>query len=453
MRMTRRRFLQASAATTAASLLSEPSLLAAPVWDHRIVRVHNPLASCFDVLDFDFQKGAPETYYGNFVSQHVVDKMFDAALCALTGESDPARAMRCLVPYQPGERVFVKINNTTTYELWKGAWDKIDWDSHYNDLDAIAEPINTLIAALTRLGVPPELIGIGDASWSEGDPDSSKRTPRLTPNRLARRIKALFPKVVLYRSSYLPDGNGITWNSNDRHAIVEFRDPLIDRRKERVTSHRLPDQLIGAAHFINLPIMKRHDSGGVTGALKNNFGTIASCAYFHEPRYAGHGKPGAMFHQDANPAVDIWRNQHVGPKTRLIVCDAIFAGWNWGSNPPTGWKHFGGRSPNCLLLGTDPVAMDSIIFDHVTESLPDKVKDYPPPAMLVDAAKVGLGRHEHRPNPRAGYQTIDYLELDQEPDQAKLRQLAQLRDKYRAGKKTAAEIRDLLAQARTVIGA
>jgi hypothetical protein len=73
--------------------------------------------------------------------------------------------------------------------------------------------------------------------------------------------------------------------------------------------------------------------------------------------------------------------------------------------------------------------------------------------MLVDAAKVGLGRHEHRPNPRAGYQTIDYLELDQEPDQAKLRQLAQLRDKYRAGKKTAAEIRDLLAQARTVIGA
>jgi len=452
--MTRRQFLHVSATTTAATgLLAGRPVAAAAARDHRIVRVHNPLASCFDVLDFEFQKEAPETYYGNFVSQQVVDQMFDAALCALTGDTDPGVAMRRLVPYRAGERVFIKINNTTTYEMWKGAWDKIAWDSHYNDLDAIAEPINALLAALTRLGVPQELIGIGDASWSEGDPDSAKRTPRLTPNRLARRIKARFPNVVLYRSSYMPDGNGITWNSNDPHAIVEFRDPLIDRRKERVTSHRVPDQLIGAAHFINLPIMKRHDQGGVTGALKNNFGTIASCAYFHEPRYAGQGKPGAMFHDSLNPAVDIWLNRHVGPKTRLIVCDAIFAGWNWGSNPPTGWKNFGGRSPNCLLLGTDPVAMDSIVYDHVTESLPEKVKDYPPPSMLVDAAKVGLGRRDHRPTPSAGYKTIDYIELEQKADPAKLRQLAELQNKYRAGKKTAAEIHDLLAQAKAVIGA
>ena len=38
-------------------------------------------------------------------------------------------------------------------------------------------------------------------------------------------------------------------------------------------------------------------------------------------------------------------------------------------------------------VGTDPVAMDSVVFDHVTESLPEKVKDFPPPNMLLDAAK------------------------------------------------------------------
>ncbi len=451
MKMTRREFLKSSAAVTAAGLLRELPVYAAPSWDHRIVRAHHPLASCFDVVDFEFQKNVPETFYGNFVNQEIVYQLFDAALAGLTGEKDPVKAMRRLVPYKRGERVFIKVNTTTTYDLWRGEWDKILWDAHYNDTDAIAEPINATIRALVRIGVPQENIALCDPSWSEGDPDSERRTPRLMPNRVAKKIKAAFPGVVVFRSSFMPDGNGITWKSNDRHAIVEFRDPIIDRRKQRVTSHRVPDQLISAEHFINLPIMKRHDSGGVTGALKNNFGTIASCAYFHEPRYAGKGKEGAMFRKENNPVVDIWLNRHVGAKTRLIVCDAVFAGWNWGGNPPTGWKDFGGRSPNCLLLGTDPVAMDSVVYDHVTESLPEKVKDYPAPNMLVDAAKTGLGRHESRPGPKQGYRTIDYVEINQPVDEAKLRKLAELRAKYKAGGKTAAEVRDCLEQCRAVL--
>jgi hypothetical protein len=449
--MNRREFLKTSAAAAGAALWLEPTPAAAQGWDHRIVRAHDPLASFFDIVNFEFQQGLPETYYGDFVNQQAVYALFDSALCALTGESDAERAMRRLVPYKAGERVFIKINTTTTYGLWKGAWDKVAWDEHYNDVDAIAEPINAVLRALTRLGVPQDLIGIGDASWSEGFPDSANRTPRLTPDRLARKIKAVFPQVTLYRSSFMADGNGITWASNDARAVVEFRDPIIDRRKERVTSHRVPDQLINAAHFINLPIMKRHDSAGVTGAFKNNFGTICSCAYFHEPRYNGEGRPGAMFHRDNNPVVDIWMNRHVGAKTRLIVCDGVFAGWNWGGNPPTGWKNFQGRSPNCLLLGTDPVAMDSVIFDHVTESLPDQVKDYPPPAMLFDAERAGLGRHEHRPQPRAPYKSIDYVELEQKAPEEKLRQLARLRAQYAGGKKSAAEIKDLVEQARGIV--
>ena len=447
MKLSRRDFLKGAAAVAVAGLLPGRKAFAASSWEHRVVRVHNPLASFFDVLDFEYLKDVPESYYGNFVSQQIVYDVFDTALCKLIGENDPVVAMERLVPYKPGERVFIKINNTATYRLWRGQWETVKWDEHYNDTDSIAEPINATIRALTRIGVPQELIGIGDASWSEGYPDSQKRTPRITPNRVAKKIKAAFPKVVLYRSSYMPDGNGITWKSNDPNAIVKFRDPLIDGREQRVTSHRLPDQLIEADHFINLPILKRHDQGGVTGAFKNNFGTIASCAYFHEPRYAGEGKPGAMYSTTANPAVDIWLNPHVGAKTRLIVCEGIFGGWNWGNDPPTGWKSFDGRSPNCILLGTDPVAMDSVVFDHVTESLPDKVKDYPPPNMLVDAAKLGLGPYESRKSPTAGYKTIDYIEINHKVDEAKLAKLADLKKKFKSGGKTAEEIRDLLEQA------
>ncbi len=450
MKLSRREFLQGMAGIVAARVLSGERAHASPTGGHRIVRVHNPLASFFDVLDFEFQKNVPETYYGNFVNQQIVYEMFDKALCAFTGDDDPVHAMRRLVPYKAGERVFIKINMTCGYNLWRGQWETINWDLHYNDTDAIAEPINATVRALVRIGVPQEMISIADATWSEGYPDSEKRTPRLTPNRVAKKIKAAFPSVVLYRSSFMPDGNGITWKSNDPNAIVKFRDALIDQSKQRVTSHRLPDQLITADHFINLAMLKRHDQAGITGAFKNNFGTITSCSYFHEPQYAGQGKPGAMFSQDANPAVDIWLNPHVGAKTRLIVCDGIFGGWNWGMDPPTGWKSFGGRSPNCILLGTDPVAMDSVIFDHVTESLLEKVKSYPGPNMLVDAAKVGLGHHESRKSPAAPYKTIDYLEINQKPDEAKLHKLAELKKKHKSGGKTAEEIRDLLKESQMV---
>ena len=448
MKMTRRTFLRTATALAAASIVREFPVCASPGVNHRIVRVHHPLASFFDIVDFQFDEDVRESYYGNFANQEVVYGMFDAALTAFTGEADPVKAMRKLVPYQSGERVFIKINNTTTYGMWQGEWDKIKWDLHYNDMDAIAEPINATLRALVRMGVPQEMIGIGDATWSEGNPDSAKRTPRLTPNRLARKIRAAFPGVTLYRSSYMPDGNGITWTSNDRHAIVEFRDPIIDRRKERVSSHRLPDQLINAAHMINIPIMKRHNAAGVTGAFKNNFGTIASCAYFHAPAYTGDDKIGAMNKRDANPAVDIWLNPHVGAKTRLIVCDGIFAGWNWGFNPPTGWKEFGGRSPNCLLLGTDPVAMDSVVYDHVTESLADKVGEFPGPNMLADAAKMGLGRGESRPNPQAGYKSIDYLEINPKFDEAKLGKIKELRAKYKTKMKGA--FQDLIEECRGI---
>ncbi len=452
MRMTRRGFLKGAAALTAAGLLPETQLFAAPSRAHRIVRVHHPLASYFDLVNFEFQQQAPETYYGNFVNGEIVNSMFDAALCALTGDADPAQAMKRLVPYRSGERVFIKINTTTSYRLWQGQWDTINWDTHYNDTDALAEPINATIRALVRSGVPQEMIGIGDPTWTEGQRDPEKRMPRLTPNRVARRIRAAFPRVVVYRSSFMPGGDGITWKSNDRHAIVEFRNPIINARKARETSHRLPDQLIGAEHFINLPIMKTHNMGGVTGALKNNFGTVASCRGFHEPFPEDKARVNGLLSAEANPAVDLWLNPHVGAKTRLIVCDGLLAGWDWGEDPPIGWSRFGGRSPNCLLLGTDPVAMDSVIYDQVSESLTDKVKTFAKPNMLVDAAKLGLGVYESRGGPDGEYRSIDYVEINQSAADEKIQKLQQLKKRYQAGGKTGAEIKDLLAETEKFAG-
>ena len=46
--------------------------------------------------------------------------------CSTLGPVRPDRGERCgpghapADPYQTGERVFIKINTTTTYEMWKG---------------------------------------------------------------------------------------------------------------------------------------------------------------------------------------------------------------------------------------------------------------------------------------------------------------------------------------------
>ncbi len=445
MPMTRRDFLKSAVVLTTVGPLLQPRAAAnSTPWAHRIVRVHDPLASVYDVVNYDFHAKVRESYYGNFVSQWRVQRMLDMALCDLTQDKDPATALRKLIPYRPGERVFIKTNFTTTYALWGGDWNRIQWDAHYNDTDSIAEPIIAVIQALVRINVPQELIGVGDPTWSAGDP----RTPRVMPNRVANKIHALFPKVALYRSSFTPGGDGFTWKNNHKDAVVSLRDPALNNMKDGPADHRLPDQLVTAEHFINLPIMKRHESGGVTGALKNNFGTIASCQNFHSSEHAQ--KNQALYSNQTNPAIDIWLNPHVGGKTRLIVCDGILAGWNWGGDPPVGWKSFGGRSPNCLLLGTDPIALDSVVFDHVTEGLPDQVKNYRAPAMLVDGAKLGLGRYESRSGPQAGYRTIDYSETNQAPDEVKLGKLAELKRRYLASDKSAGEVQRCLQESQAL---
>lgn len=443
--MTRREFLRNAAALTAfgPGLQLRAATSSIP-WEHRIVRAHDPLASVFDVVNFEFQAGVRDTYYGNFVNPRRVQRLLDLALCGLTQEKDPAAALRKLIPYQPGERVFIKTNFTTTFGLWGGDWDRIQWDAHYNDTDSLAEPIMAVIQALVRINIPQELIGVGDPTWTAGSP----RIPRLMPNRVARKIHAAFPGVVLYRSSLIPGGDGFTWKNNHRDAVVTLRDPALNNAAGGPADHRLPDQLILAHHFINLPVMKRNAGGGVTGALKNNFGTIASCQNFHSSEHAQ--KNEALYSDKLNPAVDIWLNPHVGAKTRLIVADGILAGWDWGGNPPTGWKTFSSRSPNCLLVGTDPVAMDSVIFDQVTEGLPEKVKNYRSPAMLVDGAKMGLGHYESRSGPKAGYRTIDYLETAPAVEAGKMRQLAELKDWYLEGDKSAADVKHCLAESQAL---
>ena len=81
MKMTRRDFLKTAAALGAVALTPDASALVPTNCRYRIVRVHSPLASWFDVVNYEYQAAVPETYYGNFLNGPAVQEMFDAAVC------------------------------------------------------------------------------------------------------------------------------------------------------------------------------------------------------------------------------------------------------------------------------------------------------------------------------------------------------------------------------------
>jgi hypothetical protein len=103
--------------------------------------------------------------------------------------------------------------------------------------------------------------------------------------------------------------------------------------------------------LINVPVLKTHRNAGISGSLKNHYGTIDNPREFHADNCN-------------NPGIaEINMVEPIREKQKLIICDALMGlydggpGWNRESMWP-----FGG-----LILGTDPVAVDSIMLKIINQ--------------------------------------------------------------------------------------
>jgi len=103
--------------------------------------------------------------------------------------------------------------------------------------------------------------------------------------------------------------------------------------------------------IIAIPLMKDHGVAGVTGALKNHYGSIDNAREFH----ANNG---------TNPGIpDINLLPGIRSKQKLIIMDALMGVFNGGPR----WDRrfiwpYGG-----ILIGTDPVAIDTVMFGIINE--------------------------------------------------------------------------------------
>ena len=145
---------------------------------------------------------------------------------------------------------------------------------------------------------------------------------------------------------------------------------------------KLPVILGFCSAIVNLPILKDAGGAGITVSMKNHFGTISNPSQCH-----GNGCDPYIADVNAIPGIR--------DKQRLIVCDATSACFEGGpaADPRYIWQ------PNALLVGKDPVALDTVGMTMIDEKrtqqgLPTLAAAGRQPKQLASAAARGLGTNE-----------------------------------------------------------
>lgn len=134
-----------------------------------------------------------------------------------------------------------------------------------------------------------------------------------------------------------------------------------------------------ATAIINVPVVKQHEYAGMTGALKNHFGSI------HNPE---------DFHKFAcDPAIsDVNRAVAIASKQRLIIFDALRILYDGGP----------AYQPGCVvpywavMASTDPVAIDTKVCQLIDlcrqqKGLRPLAELEYPPKHIKTAAAAGIG--------------------------------------------------------------
>ncbi len=344
----------------------------------RIVRIHDSNAT----KPWDYSANAPwnhtvepgetgypekikERYY-DYINEDVVAKMLDRGLRELTNTESAEDAWRLLLPkLQTSDCITIKMNMNNA---------SFDDNITTNRMDQTMPLVNVILEDLINtLGLSEEQITILDASrWFH-------------PEIMKGRCR--FENV-----NWVDHTDKDRWDKNE--SVVFTKDapkPGGDFWIPKAYSH--------SEHIINLCLMKSHDCG-ITGAMKNHFGSIPSPQNLHD----GMG--------DKSYIADVCDAPSIRNKVRVNIVDALFANWHNNVWAPRPWKTFPEESPNSLILGTDPVALDSVMLDHIIEEKNAQginiSKSSIPHDFLQYAMEVpGLGIHEHRPYNRIDYRVFD----------------------------------------------
>jgi uncharacterized protein (DUF362 family) len=133
--------------------------------------------------------------------------------------------------------------------------------------------------------------------------------------------------------------------------------------------------------IINIPLIKDHGTAGFTGALKNHYGSINNAREFHSNNCTQPGIP------EVN-TIPIIRE-----KQKLIITNALSCVFNGGPRWDRKFMwNYGG-----ILVGTDPVAIDTVMLNIINEKR--KLEGMSPISQNVAkhirlSSEIGLGTND-----------------------------------------------------------
>lgn len=301
---------------------------------------------------------------GNRVAQAVIRQMLEKGMQELTGERSVSAAWSKFI--QPSDVVGIKINPSGAPACCSSP-----------------EIVREIISAVQSVGVPSKNIVVFDRYSYEIDIGGYQSL--LPPGIRVLGIEDGVGDISGYDLNVFCDVNFFgEWETRSYMASV-----VVD----------------AVTKIINVPTMKDHSAAGVTGCLKNlGYGVFNNVARSHRPPYSF-----------TDPLIGLMCSaEPLRSKSVLHIMDGMRQVWHGG--PLTQVQDFIYQA-GTLLIGTDPVAMDTVeletiekkrreegapsIWQHDAKSItannmeffhdPRKNLFYRRPGHVAAAGKLGLG--------------------------------------------------------------
>jgi uncharacterized protein YjdB len=332
----------------------------------RVVWIYNPYAT----------NSASTNAYGDGyftdtnTNQNEVDRMLEAALLKLTGQTTVAGAWDAIfkyhnqtrgkgsVTYTSSESVFIKINATSTwYENINSSFERVN-----NGYYAISETSPQVILAVLRQLV--NTVGIPESKIYVGDP-----------------LKHIYQDNYTKWHNEFPDVHYLDYNSTNlgREKVVKSSTAIVkysDRGavlKTTAGNIVYQDSLYSIfetmEYMINIPNLKAHEYAGVSMFGKNHFGsqTRSDASHLH----IGLVRPSSSAtlrntYGQYRVQVDLMTHKLLGKKNLFYLMDALYCS-DWSVTKPSKWQiaPFNNDWTSSLFLSQDPVAIESVGFDFL----------------------------------------------------------------------------------------
>ncbi|MBI9070207.1 MAG: DUF362 domain-containing protein [Melioribacteraceae bacterium] len=343
----------------------------------RVVWVWNPYATnenCTNKFYGSENTPADETDDGWFLDKNndqvEIDKMLSASIQQLTNEETDNNAWDAIFThfnenkhsrsesYLAGEKIFIKINATSTWgkgEFWGNITDD---DEHMrNGSYGIAETSPHVILALLRQLV--NVVGVAQEDISIGDP------MKFIYANSFNRWNAEFPNIH-YIANQVSDGRELAVQTSE--PVIKYSDK--GSSMDEAVSDKIYTKMYEADYLINVPTMKAHARAGITLFAKNHFGS-------HTRSSAEHLHKGLVAPENAQPVrtdssmyrvqVDLMGHEKFGGNQVLFLLDALYSG-SEATDPPTKWDlaPFNGDWTSSIFVSQDPVAIESVAYDFLS---------------------------------------------------------------------------------------